>query len=67
MTHFLTMRRGQPGAHQFSPRSVFASFEHAYAAAQRAFGSEGVEYLIEDEHGPITYHLTNERSPALRS
>lgn len=51
------MRRDKPRAHQFSPRSVFASFDDAQAAAECALASQGVEYLIEDERGPVTYRL----------
>jgi hypothetical protein len=57
MSYFVTFRRGWPGNYQFSPRSVFASLEDAHASAERAFASEQVEYLIEDERGPVTYRL----------
>jgi hypothetical protein len=61
MSYFLTLRAGLPGSHQFSPRNVFASLEEAHRAVERAFVSRGVEYLIEDERGPITYRLKDER------
>jgi hypothetical protein len=62
MSYFMTMRTGLPGSHQFSPRNAFASFEQAHDAAERAFASKGAEYLIEDEYGPVTYRLKDERA-----
>lgn len=61
MSYFLTLRAGHSGNHQFSPRYVFASFEQAYAAAKPVSVSRGLEYLIEDERGPIAYYLKDER------
>ena len=58
MSYFLTLRTGLPGSHQFSPRSVFSSFEEASESGEFAFVSKQAEYLIEDERGPITYRLT---------
>jgi hypothetical protein len=58
MSYFLALRTGLPGNHQFSPRSVFSSFEEAAESAEFAFASKQAEYLIEDERGPITYRLT---------
>ena len=60
MSFFLTLRTGLPGSHQFSPRYVFASFEQALSSAECAFVSKGAEYLVEDERGPVTYHLKDE-------
>lgn len=57
MSYFMVLRAGLPGSHQFSPRYVFASFDEAHEAAERAFVSMGVEYLLEDERGPISYRL----------
>jgi hypothetical protein len=57
MSHFLTMRTGLHGTHQFSPRYAFASLEQAQGAAEHTFASRGAEYLIEDEHGPVPYRL----------
>jgi hypothetical protein len=56
MSHFLTLRAGQPGNCRFI-RKCYASFEQAYAAAERAFVTGREEYLIEDERGPVTYRL----------
>lgn len=61
MSYSLILRAGLSGDHQFSPRYVFASFEHAHAAAERVSVSRGTEYLIEDERGPIVYRLKGER------
>ncbi len=58
MSYFLTLRTGLPGNHQFSPRSVFNSFEEALGSAETMFASKQAEYLIEDDRGPITYRLT---------
>ena len=61
MSYFLILRSGPPGSHQFSPRYVYASFEKAHASAECFVVTKGAEYLIEDERGPITYRLKDER------
>jgi hypothetical protein len=58
MTHFVTLRTGLPGSHQFS-RYASVSFEDAHASAERAFVSKMADYLIEDYRGPITYRLSH--------
>jgi hypothetical protein len=61
MSYFLILRTGLPGSHQYSPRYAFKSFERAHTSAECAFSSKGADYLIEDERGPITYRLKDER------
>lgn len=58
MKYFLTLRTGLPNSHQFSPRYVFASLEEAHACTLL---SKKADYLIEDELGPVTYCLKDER------
>jgi len=53
----VTLRTGEPSSYQFSPRDVFASLEQAHAWAECAFVSQGAEYLVENEHGNVTYRL----------
>jgi len=53
----VTLRTREPSGYQFSPRYVFASFEQAHAWAERAFVSQRAEYLVENEHGNVTYRL----------
>jgi hypothetical protein len=61
MSYFLILRTGLPGSLQYSPLYVFKSLEQAHTIAERAFSSKGAEYLIEGDHGPITYRLKDER------
>jgi len=61
MSYFVTLRTGSPNSHQFSPRNIFASFEEACAWAECASVAMGAEHLIEDDSGPVTYRLKDER------